>query len=176
MGPDALKNIIIDLHGPGATDQISEDQIRSFTFAELTTLLEPVEVEADTDAATADATSTPDEAADAATPTIAPESDSSAVDDAEAEALEETEEPLDPRTRLDRHIQDADWLIFVILNVDPAASAESDAIKQFLRVRSEQLVDKRVVVLALDAPYFLDATEISNLSAYFGVYSRSQPF
>ena len=32
------------------------------------------------------------------------------------------------------------------------------------------------MVLALHGPYFLDATEISNLNGYYGVYSKTQPF
>jgi beta-N-acetylhexosaminidase len=31
-------------------------------------------------------------------------------------------------------------------------------------------------VMAFDAPYYLDTTEISKLTAYFGVYARSAPF
>jgi beta-N-acetylhexosaminidase len=38
------------------------------------------------------------------------------------------------------------------------------------------LQDKNVIVLALNAPYFLDATEISKLTAYFGVYGKTRPF
>ena len=30
--------------------------------------------------------------------------------------------------------------------------------------------------MAFDAPYFLDSTEISKLSAYYGVYSRTGAF
>ena len=30
--------------------------------------------------------------------------------------------------------------------------------------------------MAFDAPYYLDTTEISKLTAYFGVYARSAPF
>ncbi len=70
----------------------------------------------------------------------------------------------------------ADWLIFAMLDVDLERYPNSDAVKQFLRLRSDRLRGKRIVVLALNAPYFLDATEISKLTAYFGVYSRTQPF
>lgn len=70
----------------------------------------------------------------------------------------------------------ADWLIFAMLDVDLERYPNSDAVKQFLRLRSDRLRGKRIVVLAFNAPYFLDATEISKLTAYFGVYSRTQPF
>ena len=36
--------------------------------------------------------------------------------------------------------------------------------------------DKRIVVFAFNAPYFLDATDISKLTAYYCLYSKSAPF
>ena len=77
---------------------------------------------------------------------------------------------------VEEELAEADWLIFAMLDVDLERYPNSDAVKQFLRLRSDRLRGKRMVVLALNAPYFLDATEISKLTAYFGVYSRTQPF
>lgn len=77
---------------------------------------------------------------------------------------------------LEDDLTEADWLIFAMLDVDLERYPNSDAVKQFLRLRSDRLRGKRIVVLAFNAPYFLDATEISKLTAYFGVYSRTQPF
>ena len=62
-----------------------------------------------------------------------------------------------------------------MLDVDPSIYP-SDAVKRFLRERGDQLEGKKIVVLALQAPYFLDATEISTLSSYLGVYSMSSSF
>lgn len=76
---------------------------------------------------------------------------------------------------IEQAIEDADWLVFAMADVDVARYEFSDAVKQFLRLRSDQ-VGGRIVVLALNAPYFLDSTEISKLSAYLGVYSHSAPF
>ncbi len=77
---------------------------------------------------------------------------------------------------LEAELTEADWLIFAMLDVDLERYPNSDAVKQFLRLRSDRLRGKRIVVFAFNAPYFLDATEISKLTAYFGVYSRTQPF
>ena len=49
-------------------------------------------------------------------------------------------------------------------------------VKRFLSERTEQIEDKQIIVLALHAPHFLDATEVSALSSYLGVYSKSQTF
>ncbi len=77
---------------------------------------------------------------------------------------------------VETELAEADWLIFAMLDVDLERYPNSDAVKQFLRLRSDRLRGKRIVVLAFNAPYFLDATEISKLTAYFGVYGRTQPF
>ncbi len=53
---------------------------------------------------------------------------------------------------------------------------DSTALRTFLARRSDSLRDKRLVVLAFSAPYYLDTTEISKLTAYFGVYSHTEPF
>jgi beta-N-acetylhexosaminidase len=44
---------------------------------------------------------------------------------------------------------------------------------QPLAQRPDLASQSKVVVLAFDAPYFLDSTEISKLSAYYGIYSRT---
>ncbi len=83
---------------------------------------------------------------------------------------------LSPNERLQQLINESNWIIFAMLDVNPTLNPGSDVVKQFLRQQSERLGNKKVIVLALNAPYFLDATEISKLTAYFGVYSKTQPF
>lgn len=83
--------------------------------------------------------------------------------------------PPSQTTEMDSAMEEADWLIFAMADVDVARFEHSDAVKQFLRLRSDQ-VGGRIVVLALNAPYYLDSTEISKLAAYLGVYSASEPF
>lgn len=73
-------------------------------------------------------------------------------------------------------IRTADWIIFAMLDVNTAKYPDSDAVSLFLRERSDSLQGKKIVVLAFNAPYFLDATEVSKLTAYYGLYGRSIPF
>jgi beta-N-acetylhexosaminidase len=73
-------------------------------------------------------------------------------------------------------IRTADWIIFAMLDVNTAKYPDSDVVSLFLRERSDSLQGKKIVVLAFNAPYFLDATEVSKLTAYYGLYSRSTPF
>ena len=77
---------------------------------------------------------------------------------------------------LDAEILSADWLIFAMLDVDVANHESSDAVKQFLRLRSDRLPGSKLVVLALNEPYFFDSTEIGKMTAYLGVYSKTQPY
>ncbi len=77
---------------------------------------------------------------------------------------------------LEEEILNAKWLIFAMLDVDVANFESSDAVKQFLRLRSDRLPGSKLVVIALNEPYFFDSTEISKLTAYLGAYSKTQPF
>jgi beta-N-acetylhexosaminidase len=80
-----------------------------------------------------------------------------------------------PAEEIEQLIADANWLVFAMLDSDQQV-ASSDALRQFLSQRPESRESKRLVALALNAPYFLDTTDIAKLTAYFGVYSKTQPF
>jgi len=69
----------------------------------------------------------------------------------------------------------ADWIIFAMLN-PTADPPRSEVVRRFLAERADALRDPHLVVLAYDAPYYLDATEISKLSAYYVAYSRIESF
>ena len=85
-------------------------------------------------------------------------------------------EAAEAMSRQDELIRAADWIIFAMLDVDPASYPESDTLKRFLSQRSDNLQGKKLVVLAFNAPYYLDTTEVSKLTAYYGLYSKSAPF
>ncbi len=172
VGPVELGHIILRLYGPEATGQLTESQIQSRTFADLVELLDAELTAPPTPAAQETAVpSTPEPLPEQAAIQLQPPvMDAAGGDDADDEA------ELDKNARMDRLIDEADWIIFAMLDVDTAQYPSSDAVKRFLRQRSEDLATKNVVVFALNAPYFLDATEISKLNAYYGVYSKTQPF
>lgn len=73
-------------------------------------------------------------------------------------------------------ISEANWILFGMLDVNAANSPASDAVKLFLKLRSDVLRDKKIVVMAYDMPYYLDTTEISKLTGYYGVYSKIGAF
>ncbi len=76
---------------------------------------------------------------------------------------------------MEEDLRAADWIVFSMLNVS-ADRASSSALRRMLSERSDMLRNKRVVVFAFNAPYYLDATDITKLSAYYALYSKSPAF
>ncbi len=70
----------------------------------------------------------------------------------------------------------ADWLLFAQQDLNLAKGSNSDAVKLFLNHSLSASYDARLVVMAFNAPYYLDTTEISKLSLYLGAYSKADPF
>jgi beta-N-acetylhexosaminidase len=73
-------------------------------------------------------------------------------------------------------IGDAEWIVFAMLDYAPDEFPSSLALKQFLREWTASLETQNVVVLAYEAPYYLDTTEVSKLTAYYGLYSKAEAF
>ena len=73
-------------------------------------------------------------------------------------------------------IDDAEWILLVLLNHDDDAWPATTAGRRFLSNTSFDLQNKKVVAIAYHAPYYLDATETSRLTAYYAVYSKIDPF
>jgi beta-N-acetylhexosaminidase len=72
-------------------------------------------------------------------------------------------------------IERADWIVISQLSVE-GSRPESMAFKDFLAQHYELINNKRVLVFAFNAPYYLDATEISKVTAYYGLYSKTSTF
>lgn len=79
------------------------------------------------------------------------------------------------KTEVEYHIRNAQWIVFSILDVR-SQRPTSLALRRFLAERPDLLRGKQVVVFAFNAPYFLDATDISKLTAYYGLYSKQPQF
>ncbi|MDM8527881.1 glycoside hydrolase family 3 N-terminal domain-containing protein [Anaerolineales bacterium HSG24] len=81
-----------------------------------------------------------------------------------------------PNEQFETLIIEADWIIFAMLDIDPTNYPESDAIRLLLRTRYDAIRNKKLVMFAFNAPYFLDVTEISQLTAYYGLYSKGHSY
>ena len=76
---------------------------------------------------------------------------------------------------LENQLRWADWVVISML--DPASDqSRVELLRRFFFERQDILREKKVVLFAFDAPYYLDATDISKLTAYYGLYSKSSPF
>ena len=53
---------------------------------------------------------------------------------------------------------------------------QTDTLSRFLSEKQSVLAGKKVILFSFGAPYYLDATNISKLDAYYGMYSQSAPF
>jgi len=148
----ALQDIALTLYGPRATGQVDPARVSSFTFSDLANFHDPVTATTATEVTP----TLPADPAITATPSI-------------------TGTPEPPALSIQEAIEQADLIVFAMLDLN--AQAPSAALfRDFLAQRADALRDKRVVALAFGAPYYLDATEISKLTAYFAVYSRAPAF
>lgn len=161
IGPDELGKIINRFYGPDGSEEIAAEQITSLTFGQLAEVLvhasDPVSSTVELLGALIPITTT------AGTTQSLPGTTQGAdanTKDAKTEAL----------------IANADWLIFAMLDVDPEREPASKVLLDFLDQRSEQLADKRLIVFAFGPPYFLDATQIDRITAFYGLYSRGEAF
>ncbi len=84
--------------------------------------------------------------------------------------------PLERFEQLNGLINDSDWIVFAMLDVDQEAYPSSTALKRFLDQRADVQRDKKLIVFAFNAPYFLSDTEIGKLTAYYGLYSKVESF
>jgi beta-N-acetylhexosaminidase len=69
-------------------------------------------------------------------------------------------------------LREADWVIFAPQDLNPVKGPNSDAVELFLNSGLSASYNARFVVLAFNAPYYLDTTEISKLSLYVAAYSK----
>jgi beta-N-acetylhexosaminidase len=76
------------------------------------------------------------------------------------------------RTEIEFHIKNAEWLVIAMLDVRQQRPL-SIAVKRFLNERPDLLRGKNVIIFAFNAPYYLDATDISKLTAYYALYSKT---
>lgn len=69
----------------------------------------------------------------------------------------------------------SNWIVFSMLTTR-ADMPSFQTLKRFLNERPELFQQKRIIVFAFCEPYFLDATNISKLTAYYGLFDASPPF
>jgi beta-N-acetylhexosaminidase len=144
--PTALRDIAVELYGPQKTDQLAPERALAFSMHELK----------DFNISVSSAVSATPEILDtAATPEVTA---TPAFD-------------INTALRVRDAISQSTWIVFGMLDLNPDVPT-ARAFRDFLANQADVLTDKRVIVFAFGAPYYLDPTEVSNITAYYGVYSR----
>ena len=151
LSKNALKNIIIQLYGPDTTARVRPENITSITFSELKNVLVGTLAIADEIKETPSETSSSDN----------PDGDES--------------EEISTHQKITTLIQEADWIIFAMLDLNTSRFPDSDALKLFLAQGLTSLYNKNLIVFAFNSPYYLDTTEVNKLTAYFALYSKTSP-
>ncbi|MBN2387158.1 MAG: hypothetical protein JXB85_09060 [Anaerolineales bacterium] len=122
LAQGALQSAILRLYGPAAGDLVSANRLYSYSFDDLSRLLDG-----------------------------------------------------DSGNNLEGDLRSANWIVISMLDAGPG-QRQSALLRRFLSERQDLLRNKRVVVFAFNVPYILDATDISKLTAYYALYSKSEPF
>lgn len=78
-------------------------------------------------------------------------------------------------TFLERDLARANWIVVALLGKHEDQPTYQ-TLQTFLTDRPDLFQDKRLIVFSFSAPYYLDATNISKLTAYYALYSQSQAF
>ncbi len=76
---------------------------------------------------------------------------------------------------LEADLRQATWIVLSLLKTDRGLP-ETMAVQRFLSERPDLILNKRVIAFSFDAPYYLDATDISKLTAYYGLFSKAPAF
>jgi len=87
----------------------------------------------------------------------------------ELEAMLNGESTTDIEGILDR----ANWLVISLTDV---SKGQISLLQRFFTERPNLMRDKKVILLSFTAPYYLDPTNISKLTAYYALYSKQPAF
>src|SRR5215207_5279141 len=76
-------------------------------------------------------------------------------------------------TDIESFLSSADWLVISLTNV---SDGQVSLLRRFFSERPTLHRNKNVILFAFTAPYYLDATDISKLTAYYALYSKQPAF
>ncbi|MBE7533334.1 MAG: glycoside hydrolase family 3 protein [Chloroflexi bacterium] len=152
----AIQDRILALYGPQASGQARPEQITSYSFADLATFLaagpEPIVYNA-----------VP------ITPTLVPSLPEEELTPEAGTAVPFPTATPPPGYQVQQSLRAADWVIFALL----ADDARSQALNDFLAQRPDLARNQRLIVFAYNTPHFLDTTEISQITAYYALFSKT---
>ncbi len=72
-------------------------------------------------------------------------------------------------------LSQANWVVVAMLN-DAPGSPYAGLVSRFLSERTEALRNKKIVIFAFGAPYYLDTTDLSKVTNFYALYSKAPAF
>lgn len=81
----------------------------------------------------------------------------------------------DRPVKLEEDLKLATWVVLAVTQLQPGR-IETQTIKRLLTDRPDLLQNKKIIMFAFGAPYYLDATDITKLSAFYSLYSKIPAF
>jgi beta-N-acetylhexosaminidase len=78
-------------------------------------------------------------------------------------------------TQLQEDLFSANWIVFSFLGNSESGIGQQ-VLRRFLSEKTSLVREKKVIGFAFNAPYYLDATDISKMTAYYGIYGKTEPF
>ena len=76
-------------------------------------------------------------------------------------------------TNIESALERATWIVISLTDV---RGGQLDLLRRFFSERPNLVRNKNMILFSFTAPYYLDATDISKLTAYYSLYSRQPPF
>ncbi len=145
--PDELGDQIVNLYGPSGSGQIEAGQIRGFQLDDLAAYLASPR------------------------PIIAPTNVLTEAGELESRGVLANVPPAPPAEAfaVQQALDTADWIIVVLLD------NQVDVVQQLLN-EAAVWQDTKLIVYAFGSPVHLDSTDVSKLTAYFGVYDHHPSF
>lgn len=77
------------------------------------------------------------------------------------------------KENIEPSLERADW---VVISLADASGGQIPLLRRFFTERPNLLRTKNVILFSFTAPYYLDATDISTLTAYYALYSKQPAF
>lgn len=76
-------------------------------------------------------------------------------------------------TDIESALDSSTWIVISLADV---SGGQLSLLRRFFAERPNLIRNKNVILFSFTAPYYLDATDISKLTAYYALYSRQPPF
>lgn len=77
----------------------------------------------------------------------------------------------DTSGKIEGDLSEANWIVFAMFN-NQSLHAQEGALHRFMALRPQYLAGKKLIAFTFSTPVKLDSTDVSKLTAYYGLYSR----